>query len=217
MPSIFSFDTILYHPLQRRERRHSIASPGACTGNRRSDLDAVPTAVDRRKPSHRAINTALRNSALTREITVVFPGADHRRRHQFPSQPPPPPWIVATIAPPEVPIHRNLLGESPSTRKNHIHASNSPPLALPPASISVTAGDKMTTIGCVISRSTFSLLAATPNTPPSITGAVDKLAGRLHPASAAAGLSTESMIVYDMWGHDLNVNVEKSKGLLGVH
>uniref|UniRef100_A0A0E0L0G9 Uncharacterized protein n=1 Tax=Oryza punctata TaxID=4537 RepID=A0A0E0L0G9_ORYPU len=182
MPSIFSFDTILYHPLQRRERRHSIASPGACTGNRRSDLDAVPTAVDRRKPSHRAINTALRSRSSSPAPIIVAAINSLRNR-----------WLagLALDIDPKLPAttamdcryHRPTGGPHPSQ----------------------------------LARSTFSLLAATPNTPPSITGAVDKLAGRLHPASAAAGLSTESMIVYDMWGHDLNVNVEKSKGLLGVH
>ncbi|XP_066161187.1 uncharacterized protein [Oryza sativa Japonica Group] len=54
MPNKFPFDTISFHPLQRRERHRAHGSFRARPERRRHDLVAVPAAVERIRPSRRA-------------------------------------------------------------------------------------------------------------------------------------------------------------------
>ncbi|BAH94291.1 Os08g0396100, partial [Oryza sativa Japonica Group] len=54
MPNKFPFDTISFHPLQRRERHRAHGSSRARPERRRHDLVAVPASVERIRSSRRA-------------------------------------------------------------------------------------------------------------------------------------------------------------------
>uniref|UniRef100_A0A0E0M172 Uncharacterized protein n=1 Tax=Oryza punctata TaxID=4537 RepID=A0A0E0M172_ORYPU len=80
MPTIFSFDTDSFHPLQQRERDLAHESSGARTEHRRHDLVAVPAAVDQAGSSHRAINIASTSSPFILKNPEEWPTGERNRR-----------------------------------------------------------------------------------------------------------------------------------------